>query len=191
MELMTPEEMSRLVQGIADRSITPDSVDWDAVHPQDRRTLLDLITYELSCRREEEAQRRRGPSQRRAHALLRSLISPAQNARLTRSRYFYVVGSAGGLYRLQPNRGMVWGCKRHGKNIYGHTSYCFHDPDNVMPPADLTIGHMMWIMSDEAAFLEAANARDVFSTTLWNGEWLSRLARKRKLLRTLSTQEAA
>lgn len=196
-ERMPSDDLRALIRGLLDQSIAPDFVDWDNVHEDDRREMASLLRWEIGRRSEMRERARTRPAQRRAYGLLRSFLTPSQNEMLTTCRYFYVTGSAGGIYRLRPRTGRISQVEQHGSRFFRITDYCFHDPDYGMPPADLTIAHMMWVLSDEPAFLAEANASDVRSTTLWNGEWLSRLARRRKMERELKdilsgvTEEAA
>jgi hypothetical protein len=134
-------------------------------------------------RRHLERKRLRGPAQRRAHRLLRTLLTETQQRDLTRRREFFVTGSAGGIYRLLPRRGRTERVEKHGTRWYTKASYCLHDLDTVpleeqMPPADVTIGHLLLLSCDEPAFLATANAKP--SDLLWNGAYLKRLAASRK-----------
>jgi hypothetical protein len=70
---------------------------------------------------------------------------------------------------------------RHGQRWFRRTAYCVHDdPDDpdAMPPADLTVAHLLMVLADEAEFLATANARDV-RTQMWNGDYLRRMRRRR------------
>jgi len=61
-------------------------------------------------------------------------------------------------------------------------SYCLHDPENELPPADVTIGHLLLLRTDEPRFLRLANATDARGPGcgLWNGDWLRRVRRRRQ-----------
>ena len=51
-----------------------------------------------------------------------------------------------------------------------------------MPPADLSAAHLLMLLSDEAAFLATANARDA-RDQLWNRDYLRRLRQRRAIQR--------
>lgn len=126
------------------------------------------------------ARRKRSRPQRKAMKLLRSLLSPDQKRQLRQGKVFVVVAPSGNGYRFCPQSGSVIRVTRHGDRWFRLTSYCLHDdrddPD-AMPPADLTVTHLLMILADEQEFLATANARDV-RDQLWNGEYLRRLRRR-------------
>lgn len=144
--------------------------------PEERREVGTLVLYAL----QQQAARR---GQRRACALLRSLLSPAQQAEWRRShKTFTVTGSAGGRYRLCPTTGGAWRLARHGRYDIGVASFCLHDPERQVPPADETIGHLLWLLADEPAFCARANMT-VRPHAGWDGAWLRACAAARRARR--------
>lgn len=96
--------------------------------------------------------------QKRALPLLRSYLTREQRRDLRRTRLFTITGSAGGVYRLCPHTGKVEGSHlRLGKRTYCTKVYCYHDPEAILPAADVTMGQMLLILTDEPAFLAEAN----------------------------------
>lgn len=173
---MTFEELVALIRGLADHSIAPDQVDWTIISEEDTNRIWQALHWALEC--QQERKRTRGRGQRRARRLLNSILTPAQLGQLRRSRRFFTVGTLGGHYRLWPNMGTAERVQKHGKLWVAHTSFCLHDDPQIMPPADVTIGHLMMLRSNEAQFLELANHTDCL-TQLWNGEYLRRFRRVR------------
>jgi len=55
-----------------------------------------------------------------------------------------------------------------------------HDEPREMPPADVTIGHLLLLSADEPAFLAEANHR-TRSDMLWNGDYIRGLAHARRM----------
>lgn len=127
--------------------------------------------------REQRAYARK--RQRRALRLLRSYLTEDQKAELRRSRKFTVRGPSGNVYRLIPNTGAVQRVSIHGKNGYIESLYCYHDPERELPPADLTLAHLLLLANDEERFLREANEHVFEHTMRWNGEWLRRLRQAR------------
>ena len=174
---VTNEEKCNLARGLASYEINPDDVSWGEMTPEDIREVTALTMYEVQNRGEYRAKRAK--SQRRALNLLRSFLTPAQKKRLRDRSSFEVTGSAGGVYRLTPVTGTIYGLERHGKYWYGINRFCYHDTDRQVPPADVTIGQMMLLLSDEPAFLAEAHVTNCRSECLWNGAWLRRLHQAR------------
>jgi len=172
---MNADEMARLARQLASGAVAPDDVDWPQMSDRDRRDLIALVGYEIRQQRLRRALR--GRAQRRARGLLCSLLSTDQRAELGRRRYVTVVGSAGGIYRLFPGTRGAQRVVRHGRHWYAAASYCLHDPENELPPADVTVAQMLLLMADEPAFLATANATPSF---LWDGQWLRRLRARRR-----------
>lgn len=167
---MTFEEQCDLAKRLALGDVAPDFVDWDSMSEKEARNIAALAIYEIRCIRWKEWRRVRGPAQRRARSLLRSFLTPAQNRQLMRSRFFLVVGNAGGIYRLVPESGSVARVEKHGSRYYATTRYCLHDPDEEMPPADVTLGQMLLLLCDEPAFIAQANATN--HRLLWDKDYL-------------------
>lgn len=136
--------------------------------------LRALATYALGLiARRKVAQ---SAPQRKARRLLRSLLSASQLRSLRRSKCFVVVTPGGSTYRLDPRYGTAERVEKHGRRYFVRAGFCLHDEkdSDAMPPADVTIGHMLLLLADEAMFLATANhnRRD---DQLWNGDYLRRL----------------
>lgn len=160
-----------------------------SLSPQQRHDIVVLAICQIQY--EAERRMRRSGPQKRAMGLLRSFLSPEQQRQLSCAKSFFVRGSAGGLYRLIPRTGNVELVEKHGKRWYVRDSYCLHDDEKAaadgrrLPPADLSLQHMLWLVAGEETFLATANAssrRDIF----WNGDWARELreaARERDAVR--------
>lgn len=205
MRLPTDELLAlvdRLVRGALSAD---DLMGMPDVGEDDKRDALALGLYVLRQRIRRAAERA-GPAGR-AMALFRSFLTEAQRAELRRRRAIRIVGSAGGLYRLQPTTGSVGLLERHGSRWYEVVTYCLHDAPVAadepvtrglaaalgygaaailaatggrMPPADLSLAHMLLLLADEGEFRRLANATDRRSETLWNGAWLRRCRASRR-----------
>lgn len=188
---MTHEETVGLARRIALQEIGVDEVDWDAMSPEDRQLILVLTIYECEgIRASEREARQRGP-QRRAYKLLRSFLTAEQLRELHARRYFTVVGSLGGRYRLRPSCGHAARVEKHGSRWFERQRFCLHDPDKVMPSADVTLGQMLLLLADEPGFLALANKSPV-NSLLWDGGWLRSLhAARRARANAVQVQEAA
>jgi hypothetical protein len=177
----TPREMAALAEAWPQDSLIPPPghrwADGTGISPEEEADLLALRYYLVRLRR---AGRHRA-GQRKARRLLRSLLAPAQRAELRRLRYFYVTTPGGNVYRLDPRNGHAERVERHGGRYFARVSYCLHDADDgdKMPPADVTIAHLLLLIADEDAFLATANAspRD---DQIWNREYL-RMLRDRRI----------
>ena len=178
---MTYAEVATYIQDVLDGNIPDGGVPWEKMDTEAKATLASLLWYEVEARLavdQRDAKRKKvAPAQKRAMGLFLSLLTPAQRAEYRCTRRVLLRGSAGGRYRLRPSTGRVCQVEKHGSRWYTVTSYCLHDPDGALPPADSSIGHLLLLLSDEPAFLAEANATDRRSTTLWNGPWLRRLRR--------------
>ena len=125
-----------------------------------------LIIYELR-RRADNRDVCSGPH-RRAYRLLRSYLTPAQNAQLTGTRkYFDVIGSAGGRYRLWPSVGLCEVTAPYGKRTYRVGACCYHEPARTLPRPDLTLAHLLYLTADEPGFLAAANVSVSYPNNGW------------------------
>lgn len=182
---MTSEEVVRLVEAICNREVLPSEVDWEGMPEVTKNLVFILVAYVIESRIRKKDKAKKNKAQRRAFSLLRTLLTPGQIAELKRTRHFTVVGSSGGLYRLMPSCHHVSRIEKHGKNHYSVVSFCLHDVDRELPPADVCIGHLMWLRSDEQAFLKMANHRNNLDM-MWNGDYLRTLnaARKRRATET-------
>lgn len=157
----------------------PDTwADGDIPTEAERDDILALRGYVERMRAAREYLR--GEAQRRAMALLRSLLTREQRRQIGREKCFTATAPSGNRYRFFPGTGAVVRITKHGSRWFRHTSYCVHDerddPD-AMPPADLTVAHLLMIMADEPGFLATANARDM-RDQLWNGDYLRRMRRR-------------
>lgn len=124
--------------------------------------------------------RRTGASgQKRARVFFRSLLSREQRRELTRASSVVVTVASGRSYRITPRMGCVERVTRHKGRWFACERYCLHDEqdDDAMPPADLSAAHLLMLLSDEAAFLATANARDA-RDQLWNRDYLRRLRQR-------------
>lgn len=176
---MTDAEVSALIRGVASGEIAADFVDWDQFDKPKQREIVTLILYEMRRLQWEKVEEEQAPAQARALGLLRTLLTPAQLVRLRKTGWFYVTGSAGGVYRLRPETGAVLAVTRHGSRFYAHTRLCFHDPEGVMPYADITLGQMLHLRTDEPAFLAEAIPTPL-NSSLWDGAWLRTLRANRR-----------
>jgi hypothetical protein len=143
--------------------------DGTQISPREAETIdaLRLYLHRLLIRR------RLGP-QRKAFALLRSLLTKDQTRQL-RGGSFIVETSLGNHYRICPR----WACTervlKHGSRWFTVERYCLHDEQyNRMPAGDLAIAHLLLLTCDEPAFLATANARST-RDQLWNPEYLRRM----------------
>jgi hypothetical protein len=148
--------------------------DGTAVTRDEYATIAVLWAYAESMRRRRAVERSR--PQRTAMRLLRSLLSTEQLRQL-RSKSFVVVAPSGNRYRLWPRTGQVERIELHGRKWFAVWSYCLHDDPGDdgqrMPPADLSLAHMLHLLTDEAAFLREANATPA-QDQLWNRDYLAR-----------------
>lgn len=176
---MTYAEVTTYIRDILDGNIPDGGVPWDEMDQEAKKTLASLLWYEVEARlavqQRDERRKAMAPAQKRALGLFLSLLSPAQRVEYRKTRRVTVRGNAGGWYRLRPTTGRVSQVEPHGVRWYAVTSYCLHDPNGDLPPADSSVGHLLLLSTDEPSFLATANATDRRSTTLWNGEWLRRL----------------
>jgi hypothetical protein len=172
---LTPHEAVALGNQMLSGDITPEFVERvRSLTERQWRDVVALALYEVEYR--EARKRRRSAAQRRAMTLLRSFLTSVQLAQLDRSGSFRTRGSAGGVYRLYPRAGSVNRVEQHGKQWYWTHTYCLHDfgenaPDKRrLPPADLTIQHLLWLRADEPMFLATANATEN-RHLMWSAEW--------------------
>jgi hypothetical protein len=176
----TPQELVALIAAWPEDSLIPPIghrwADGSTITDDERNDLVALRAYHRHLRDLE----RRKPAQAKARRLLRGLLSREQRRQLARLRYFYAIAPSGHVYRLDPRAGHVERVERHGRRWFAKESYCLHDdPDeNKMPPADVTIAHLLWLLADESAFLATANARRR-DDQLWNRAYLQRFRRVR------------
>lgn len=180
---MTYAEVATYIRDVLDGNIPDGGVPWEKMDTEAKATLASLLWYEVEARLavdQRDTQRKRmAPAQKRAIGLLLSLLTPAQRSELRRTRRVVIRGTAGGWYRIRPSVGQVTQVEWHKSRWYQVTSYCLHDPDGALPPADSSVGHLLLLLSDEPSFLAEANATDRRSLTLWNGDWLRRLRQAR------------
>lgn len=172
---MTPEEKERIVDALIEALVTDvvayDRVPWESFPPGFEQEVMCLVRYEQRRRLEKCCKARK-----RARGLLRSFLSGEQRHQWHHRHYFYVVGSAGGLYRLCPATGRCFRVERHGRRLFAAVSYCLHEEgvEQPIPPADLSLAHMLWLRADEPLFLATANATP-WVNPAWDGEYRRRL----------------
>lgn len=132
----------------------------------DRQDVLTLVAYDMEYR--EGKRIRRSSAQRRAMRLFKSFLSTEQQAQLRRSNGYrvFVRGSNGGIYRLNPRTASVHRVEQKGKRWEWTQGYCLHDyaednpGKNRLPPADVSLQHLLLLSADEPAFLEAAHVNE-------------------------------
>lgn len=164
------DELSDLAKRIADGELHPDMGCCDHLSEGDRRFVLGLVRYEL-------IERDRKPRQAKALALFLSWLTPEQRRRASRNRTVIIQGSAGGWYRLQPWYGQTELVERHGSKFWRIGTFCYHDDDG-MPNADVALGHLLLILTDEPRFRAEANF-----TPSWPQCWDKDYMRKRAEIR--------
>jgi hypothetical protein len=116
---------------------------------------LALVVYEL---RRLSSYKRNRPALR----LLRQFLTPEQQRQLRSTRAFDVEVGAN-RYRLIPGTGAAQRLRRAGRVWRYDTMYCLHESEGVakqerVPPADLSLAHLLMLVNDEAGFLATANA---------------------------------
>jgi len=176
----TPEELEHVTRAVATDVLAPDCIpdiiwlDGTAITAREQCEIVLAVIYDFPRRR-----RRVKHAQRKAMRLLRSYLSADQRRQLRQRGEFMVHASHGGVYRICPSTGNVWGVELHGRHYFGVRTYCYHDPENELPDADLSVAHLMLLSCDEPAFLAAANVRER-PPQCWDGEWLRTLAAARR-----------
>lgn len=137
-----------------------------------------LIAYRGNQLQRRWWKARRRNAQRRALCLLRRYLSPSQAESLRRRGEFLATMPSGATYRLDASRGRTERVVRHGRRWFVRVRFCLHEtddtPDDAMPPADMSLAHLLLLHADEGEFLRLANATPA-SDMLWNGDWLRRL----------------
>jgi len=110
---------------------------------------------------------RRGKPQRVARALLRTLLDPEQLAQsYVAHRGIDVIGpDTGMMYRLFANAGVTQLVSPGVNGMHYEGSFCLHG-DEELPPADVSIAHLLWIRTDEMGFLETANFHPHYRATV-------------------------
>lgn len=113
----------------------------------------------------DEQRRSRARVQDRAVELLRALLTPAQLAQYELDGAFEVVGSDGGRYRIR--RGVSGNVRlldpggEEAAGLCAHPELRVHDDDQQfvghLPEADVAVGQMLLLQTDEAEFLRRAN----------------------------------
>lgn len=151
-------ELVTIAKQFLDGAISPqEMVAFDFTEAEGRKVFA-FINYEAEYRYHNCPSQRR--AQRRAKALLRSLVSPKQWREFRSRACFKVRGSAGGMYQLCPETGAVHGLVLWKGRWYPVTDYCLIHPSKCdLPPADTTISHLLLLTADEPAFLAEAHAR--------------------------------
>ena len=146
----------------------------DAMTPGEWADVRTLRAYAMQLA-EGKAITNSAP-QRLAMRLLRGLLSNEQARSLNRSGDFLVPAKSGSIYRLTPRMGLAERVEKHGRKWFVKQAFCLHDErdESRMPPADVTIAHLLMLIADEPGFLKTANShrRD---NQLWNRDYLRRL----------------
>lgn len=175
----TTQETIEAARQLARFVLAPDQItaicwaDGTRITPEEEREVFALAMYELIWLKKYNFE-----GQRRALALLRTLLSASQRRQLAAGHGFLARGNLGGVYRLHANVGVAWKVEKHGIRWFATRSFCIHDMPEICPPADVTIGHLLLLSADEAEFLRTANAKDR-PLLCWDGEYLKRARRKR------------
>lgn len=178
----TGEELVAIVNGLITNAMRADDLDdlkWNdgtTITQTERLDVRELFFYATSRRKRSDRA-----AQRRAMTLLRSLLSNAQRASLDHTTSFLVRAPSGATYRLSPRHGYVDHVARHGTRWYAQHAFCLHGsegPDQI-PPADLTIAHLLLLLADEERFLATANAT-TRNGQLWNRDYLRQLREHRE-----------
>ena len=173
------DELRETITGIATGVIAPDFVegirwsDGTVCTDVESRNLNALALFEITIRK-----RSHDVAHKRSLRLLRAILSPSQRAQYRRQGDFDVVGSLGGRYRLRPAGQIVQKIEKHGKHWFSIKSYCLHDEIGC-PRGDVSIGHMLLLMTDEQEFLDKANHTDQYPDC-WNPEYMRRMRQRRE-----------
>jgi len=159
----TTAELVAIAKQFLDGLITPEAMVAFEFTEEETRTVVAFIEYEAAYRRDNSPARLR--AQRRAKALLRSLVSAKQWREFRSRGCFKVCGSAGGMYQLCLETGAVHGLTLWKGRWYTVTDYCLIHPSKFeLPPADTTISHLLLLTADEPAFLAEAHARPFWTS---------------------------
>jgi hypothetical protein len=169
--MKTQEEISALAHRIATHEVAYDLYDWSGWTDEEQNRAILLACYEVRFGRKRD--------NRKAMRLLKTWLTEEQRSDLRRLGWFYVTGSAGGRYRLRPHCAHVEKVEKHGKHWFGKVRYCFHDVEEILPPADVTLAHMLHLVTDEDDFLARANPT-LQCQEIWNPEWRRRLRQARE-----------
>jgi hypothetical protein len=169
----THEQMITAVRLIIAGSLHPDIAHpaWQDFSESERSLTCKLAVYEID--------RLRKPAQTKALKLFRTWLTPEQRCELQRSESVKVTGTVGGLYRIYPRAGNTWRIEKHGTRWYGRSRFCYHDPDHLLPNADIALTHLLLLTTDEPYFLIVANEHR-HDDQMWNGEYLRQMYRARR-----------
>ena len=119
-----------------------------------RNEFATLVLYTLASHRWDWSG-----AQPRARKLLRSYLTRDQRRSVAAHGRALVRGSAGGHYWLYPFSGTVEKVERRRVRWRATGWYCIHPPQETVPPADVSLGHLLLLTMDEEAFLAEANYR--------------------------------
>lgn len=176
----TSEEIVRLATAPGG---IPNGIVWADGTQATAEEIFDLVALREYAIRRIDRVRMIGAPQQRAMELLMSFLTDSQQRQLRRCRYFVATGSDGGVYRFNPRLGATAQVTRHGKRWFVKKIFCLHDdqanPREAMPPADLSLAHLLLLRSDEAEFHRLANVRDA-RDQLWNGDYQRRIREARR-----------
>lgn len=178
------DEMVAFARMLLDAERMPDTIptwsDGTQPTPEEAETLIALVLYEGRCRDRRRRAIAARPARRKAYQLLRQFLTPEQAACLARLGHFYLTTPAGRSYRLRPRDGRIEEVERHGTQMFARRSFCLHpDEEHAVPSPDVTLAHMLLLLSDEAEFHGEANVTERH-TQLWNGDWLRQLYQARR-----------
>lgn len=176
----TTQEYLALIQTWRPDSLLPPATHWQDGTPITDEEACDLVAL-LRYARQRARRKDFAISQRRAMKLLRSLLNDIQRRQLRESKSFRVATPGGNTYRLWPRTAHVERVRLHRSRYFVVDCYCLHDDDDddKMPPADVTIAHLLLLLADEPAFEAEANA-NTRRDQLWNGEYHRRLREARR-----------
>lgn len=124
------------------------------IAPDDIQRVVFWANYEVRYQLYEAAQQK-------ALQLLRRFLTREQRTELRKRIFFTVIGSAGGRYRLAPHGSRIASTTEINGRWYDATAYCYNDPEGILLPADVMLGTMFLLMTDEPGFLAEANAHQV------------------------------
>jgi hypothetical protein len=181
---MTNTELLDLARRLWRNEIRRDGSECQALTPAEARTVWAFLSYEA------DRSHRSRACDKKARALFRSWLTPAQRRELDVHGRVRITGTAGGRYDISP----YWVARgtrkleRHGKNWYAVSSYCWHDAAGELPKADVCLAHLLCLTTDELGFLAVANEHPI-TLQLWDGAYRRRLNAARRERGDEITQE--
>ncbi len=155
--------------------------DGSRITADEAQQIRDLWIYHRELQDRKARKRNSCRAQGKAVQLLHRHLSPEQADRLRRKGEFYATLKSGNTYRIDARRGRTEEVTRHGKRWFVKRRFCLHEQSLLrlhMPPADLALTHLLWLLADEQEFLKMANATDA-RDMFWNGDWMRQLRASR------------